>query len=245
MKKHIPNILTSMNILSGCVASVMAFEGNYLWVAIWVIIAAIFDFFDGFSARMLKAYSPIGKELDSLADMVSFGLAPALAVFHFLSYNNTIGSPTFIIADSQFHIKEIIPYVSFLLVIFSGLRLAKFNVDERQSTSFIGLPTPANALFWISFCFGVNRLDEFTQLSLFYPTIILIIVFSLLMTSEIPMFSLKVSGLKLKGNELRYLLIVFMVAAVIFWGVFGISAGIIFYIILSAISWKLLPGKKD
>ena len=100
MKKHIPNILTSMNVLSGCIACVMAFNGNYLWVVIWVIIAAVFDFFDGFSARILKAYSPIGKELDSLADMVSFGLAPALVVFRLLSDNNVLGSPVYI-SDSR------------------------------------------------------------------------------------------------------------------------------------------------
>lgn len=237
MKKHIPNILTSMNTLSGCIACIMAFNGNYLWVAIWVIIGAVFDFFDGFSARLLKAYSPMGKELDSLADMVSFGLAPALAVFHLLSDNNSLGSPLFSFSDgSQFYIKELIPYVSFLLVIFSGLRLAKFNIDERQSTSFIGLPTPANALFWISLCLGVSHFDELTQLFMFYPIIILIVVFSILMISEIPMFSLKISSLKFRGNELRYFLIVFMVIAVILWGVLGIAAGIILYILLSVIS---------
>lgn len=239
MKKHIPNILTSMNVLSGCIACVMAFNGNYLWVVIWVIIAAVFDFFDGFSARILKAYSPIGKELDSLADMVSFGLAPALVVFRLLSDNNVLGSPIYISDSSSYYIKELIPYVSFLLVIFSALRLAKFNIDERQTTTFIGLPTPANALFWISLCYGISTRDEFTQLFSFYPIIALVIIFSLLLTAEIPMFSLKIKNLKLKGNELRYLLILFMIIAIFYWGVLGISAGIIFYIILSAITAKL------
>ena len=244
MKKHIPNFLTSMNILSGCIACVMAFNGNYLWVVIWVITGAVFDFFDGFSARLLKAYSPLGKELDSLADMVSFGLAPALAVFHFLSTNNTLGSPFFDFSDgTSFYLRELIPSISFLLVIFSGLRLAKFNIDERQSTTFIGLPTPANALFWISFCLGASRFDELTQLFLFYPTVVLIIVFSLLMIVEIPMFSLKIKSLKLKGNELRYLLVVFMIAAVILWNVLGIAAGIILYIILSVVSAKRTQSK--
>ena len=239
MKKHIPNILTSMNVLSGCIACVMAFNGNYLWVVIWVIIAAIFDFFDGFSARMLKAYSPIGKDLDSLADMVSFGLAPALVVFRLLSDNNVLGSPIYVSASSSYYIKELIPYVSFLLVIFSALRLAKFNIDERQTTSFIGLPTPANALFWISLCYGISTRDEFTQLFSFYPIIALVIIFSLLLTAEIPMFSLKIKSLKFKGNELRYLLILFMIIAIFYWGILGISAGIIFYIILSAITARL------
>ncbi|QIK54644.1 CDP-diacylglycerol--serine O-phosphatidyltransferase [Dysgonomonas sp. HDW5B] len=239
MKKHIPNILTSMNVLSGCIACVMAFNGNYLWVVIWVIIAAIFDFFDGFSARMLKAYSPIGKDLDSLADMVSFGLAPALVVFRLLSDNNILGSTIYVSSTESYYVKELIPYISFLLVIFSALRLANFNIDERQTTSFIGLPTPANALFWISLCYGISTKDEFTQLFSFYPIIVLVIIFSLLLTAEIPMFSLKIKSLKLKGNELRYLLILFMIIAIFYWGVLGISAGIIFYIILSAITAKL------
>lgn len=241
MKKHIPNILTSMNVLSGCIACVMAFNGNYLWVVIWVITGAVFDFFDGFSARLLKAYSPLGKELDSLADMVSFGLAPALTVFHFLSENNNLGSPLFAFSDgSQFYIREFIPYISFLLVIFSGLRLAQFNIDERQTTTFIGLPTPANALFWISFCLGASHLNESAQSYLFYPTLILIAIFSILMIAEIPMFSLKIKNLNLKGNELRYLLVVFMIVAVVLWGVLGIAAGIILYIVLSVISAKRL-----
>lgn len=243
MKKHIPNFLTSMNVLSGCIACVMAFNGNYLWVVIWVIIAAIFDFFDGFSARILKAYSPIGKELDSLADMVSFGLAPALVVFRLLSDNNSLGSPFYVSDTEIYYLKELIPYISFLLVIFSALRLAKFNIDERQTTSFIGLPTPANALFWISLCYGISTKDEFTQLYSFYPIIILVITFSLLLTSEIPMFSLKIKNLKFKGNELRYLLVLFMGIAIFYWGILGISAGIVFYIILSVITAKF--AKKD
>lgn len=136
MKKHIPNTLTSLNLFSGSIATVMAFQGEYTWVVVWVIIAALFDFSDGFAARLLKAYSPIGKELDSLADMVSFGLAPSIAAFRFLSDNTIRISQNPIIV-------EYLPYMAFLLAIFSALRLAKFNVDERQSESFIGLNTPA------------------------------------------------------------------------------------------------------
>ncbi len=237
MKRHIPNTLTSMNVLSGCIACVMAFEGNYLWVVIWIIIAAVCDFFDGFSARLLKAYSPIGKDLDSLADMVSFGLAPSIVVFRFLSDSHAIqliGPP----------LSVYIPYISFMLAIFSALRLAKFNIDERQTTSFIGLPTPPNALFWISLCYGLdlNKLGIPSSTSV-YLVIALVITFSLLLTSEIPMFSLKIKSLKFKGNELRYILFVFMIVAVILWGLLGISAGIILYIILSVAS--NIFSKKD
>ena len=143
MKKHIPNTITSLNLFSGSIAIVMAFEGAYIWVVFWVIIAAIFDFFDGMAARLLNAYSDIGKELDSLADVVSFGVAPAVAVFTLL--RNDI-----IYHESLIFIQPYIPYLAFVIPIFSALRLAKFNIDERQTSSFIGLPTPANALFWIS-----------------------------------------------------------------------------------------------
>lgn len=233
MKKHIPNILTCINVLSGCIACVMAFEGNYFWVIFWLIIAAVVDFFDGFSARLLKAYSSIGKDLDSLADMVSFGLAPAVLVFRFLSDSYVLKTLTFPFA-------EYIPYLSFMLVIFSALRLAKFNNDERQTKSFIGLPTPPNALFWISLCYGlnINTIGMPVQVS-FYLILVLIVVFSLLMVSEIPMFSLKVENFGIKGNELRYLLIVLMIIAVIFGGLLGIAAGIIIYVLMSIVSSSL------
>ena len=229
MKKHIPNLCTSLNLFSGCIACVMAFEGAYLWVVVWVIIGAIFDFFDGFFARLLKAPSLIGKELDSLADMVTFGLAPSLIVFRFLSDNVAGGIPTLEI------INPYIPYFAFVLSVFSALRLAKFNIDERQTSSFIGLPTPPNALFWISYIYGIH---EFGLTS--YPwiviTIVLIVVFSLLMVSEIEMFSLKIKNIGIKGNELRYLLIVFTIVSFAVLKILGIAAGMLFYIILSVFS---------
>ncbi|MFR9166074.1 MAG: CDP-diacylglycerol--serine O-phosphatidyltransferase [Dysgonomonas sp.] len=229
MKKHIPNLFTSLNLFSGCIASVMAFSGEYFWVVVWVIIAAVFDFFDGFMARLLKAPSAIGKELDSLADMVSFGVAPSLVIFRYLSENTATFSSVNAIAPY-------IPYVAFLIAVFSALRLAKFNIDERQTTSFIGLPTPANALFWISFIYGIHeRFAPSVLLSVI--VIVLIIIFSFLMIAEIPMFSLKIKSLGLKGNELRYLLIVFIVTAVIFLNILGLAAGMLFYIVLSLFSY--------
>lgn len=226
MKKYIPNTLTSFSLFSGSIATVMAFEGEYFWVVIWVIIAAIFDFSDGFAARLLKAYSPMGKELDSLSDMVSFGLAPSVTVFRFLSEN------TDRISDNPV-IVEYLPYMAFLLAIFSALRLAKFNIDERQSDSFIGLNTPANALFWVSFCYGLTYSVPVLSPTLIYTFIAAIIVFSLLMTSEIPMFSLKIKSLKFKGNEHRYFLAVFMIGMVAWLGILGIAGGILLYITLS------------
>lgn len=235
MRKHIPNLSTSLNLLSGCIACVMAFEGAYLWVVVWVIIGSVFDFFDGFLARILKAPSAIGKELDSLADMISFGMAPGLVVFRYLSDNMTGITPIDII-------NPYIPYLAFLIVVFSALRLAKFNTDERQTSSFIGLSTPPNALFWISYIYGVSQLNEQGIVPLL--TIPLILIFSLLLVAEIPTFSLKVKGAQFKGNELRYILIVFMIIAFIILGIPGIAAGILFYILLSIIS-PLLGIKAD
>lgn len=231
MRKHIPNLLTSLNVLSGSIACVMAIEGNFLMVVFCIFAAAVFDFFDGFAARLLNVHSPIGKELDSLADVISFGLAPTLMAFKYL----TLIDVAYV---TSYPVLKYIPYLSFLIVIFSAIRLAKFNVDERQTSSFIGLPTPANALFWISFCYGLSEKSTEAQELSFFPTLVLIVVFSLLLPSEIPMFSLKVKNFNWKENQLRYLLIIFIIIAVILWGVLGIAAGIIFYIILSVISSK-------
>lgn len=230
MKKHIPNLLTSLNLSSGCIACVMAFQGNYLWVVIWVVIAALFDFSDGFAARILNAPSQIGKELDSLADMVSFGMVPGLVAFRFLSDN--IAGLTFVGVLNPY-----IPYLAFLLTVFSAIRLAKFNIDERQTSSFIGFPTPPNALFWVSFLYGIQSFITEETSSIFVLIILLlIIIFSFLLISEIPMFSLKIKNLKLKGNELRYVLVVSIIVAFVLVGILGLAIGILLYIGLSIIS---------
>ena len=138
--RNIPNTLTCCNLFSGCIASYMAFQGKYEWALTLIIIGAIFDFFDGMTARMLHVSSPIGKELDSMADDITFGLAPsaiAFALFKEVHYPEFMES-----------LRPELPYSAFLIAVFSGLRLAKFNLDERQTSSFIGMPTPANALFW-------------------------------------------------------------------------------------------------
>lgn len=229
MKKHIPNLFTCLNLFSGCVACVMAFNGLYFWVVFFVILGSIFDFFDGFLARLLNAPSAIGKELDSLADMISFGMAPSLIVFRYLSDN---------IDDTTFcHLHNFVPYIAFLLAIFSALRLAKFNIDARQSTSFIGLPTPANALFWISLCYGLNNKFDASP-TIIYTVLALIIIFSLLMTSEIPMFSLKIKNLKFKNNIKIYLLLAFSVIAIILWNIPGFAIAILFYILIALATYR-------
>ncbi|MDO5522881.1 MAG: CDP-diacylglycerol--serine O-phosphatidyltransferase [Bacteroidia bacterium] len=226
MKKQIPNIITLMNLFSGCIAIVMAFQGNLAAVFIWVVVAAVFDFFDGLAARALGVSSKIGVELDSLADVVSFGVAPAAAVFVLLQ--NFMLFPPFLLP-----LKEFIPYTAFLIPVFSAYRLAKFNIDTRQTTSFLGLPTPANALFWISYVYGVSQIQSEGFL---YITLVLIIGLSLLMVSEIPMFSLKIKNLKRKGNEKQFLLIALMIAFVSVWQINGIAGGVLAYIAISVLT---------
>lgn len=140
IKKHIPNTITCCNLVSGCVAIAYAFSGNIELSFTWIIIGAVFDFFDGMSARLLNVSSPIGKELDSLADIVTFGVAPSTILFSELS----IMSYPAILEP----LRPILPFTAYIMAAFSALRLAKFNLDERQALGFIGLPTPANALFW-------------------------------------------------------------------------------------------------
>lgn len=132
---NIPNTITCLNLISGCIATYWAFQGDYRMALLFIVIGAVFDFFDGMVARLLHVSSPIGKELDSLADDITFGFAPSAIIFSYLSHLTSYISP-------------LIPYLAFIMAAFSALRLAKFNLDERQALGFIGLPTPANALFW-------------------------------------------------------------------------------------------------
>lgn len=235
IKKHIPNFLTCLNLFSGCIAITVAFQGNFLWTVIWVIIAAVFDFFDGFAARLLHAPSEIGKELDSLSDMVSFGVAPGVAAFVLL--RDYAAYPA--VLDN---LQTILPYLAFIIPVFSALRLAKFNIDTRQTTSFLGLPTPANALFWVSYCYGVQPFMPVNSI-LLYSTIGFIIILSLLMTADVPMFSFKIKKATIVGNEKQLLLIVLMIAFVALWGIIGIAWGILAYIAISIISNNMHPTK--
>ncbi|MFR8633181.1 MAG: CDP-alcohol phosphatidyltransferase family protein [Barnesiella intestinihominis] len=197
-------------------------------VALCIGLSALFDFLDGMAARLLHAYSPMGKELDSLADLISFGLAPGFMAMHFMLYDSVFHG----INDSY----QIWWALSALLIpVFSALRLAKFNIDARQTTSFIGLPVPANALFWIGICqAGLQIEDKVCG----YAIVCLVILFSFLLISEIPMFSLKFKNLKLKENYLRYLILIAAAIFLIFFGLAGLAATIGLYIILSLLTAK-------
>ena len=214
MKKHIPNTITCCNLISGCVATVFALYGNPEMALLFIILGAVFDFFDGMTARVLGVSSPIGKELDSLADDVTFGVAPASILFWFLG---VIDYPQFLEGW-----RDIIPLFAFIISAFSALRLAKFNLDTRQTTSFIGLPTPANALFWGSLIVGFGSQMMYSMYSL--PLLLIgAVVSSWLLIAEIPMFALKFKQWGFKGNEIKYGFIIFSVIALIG----GIAYGII------------------
>ena len=229
MRRHIPNTITCCNLLSGCVAAMYAFEGMYLFAFVFIIAGAVFDFFDGLSARALKVSSPIGKELDSLADVITFGFAPAAMVFSWLRE----------CADAHLDmlLAFVMPFAAFLLVAFSALRLAKFNVDERQTSSFIGLPTPANALFWGALVLGSHD-TIVAQPYGWVAVIVLIGLFSWLLVAEIPMFSLKFKNLTWKSNRIAYTFLLVSLVLLILLGLNGLSAVIGWYIILSILTQK-------
>ena len=227
--RSIPNTLTCLNLFSGCIACVMAFEANYNLALAFIILSAVFDFFDGMMARLLNAHSPIGKDLDSLADDVSFGVAPSLIVFSLFKEMHYPASMEFI--------APYMPYTAFLISVFSALRLGKFNIDPRQSSSFIGMPTPANALFWGSLTVGAHSFlisDSFNAAYLF----ILVVIMSLLLVAEIPMFSLKFKSLAWKQNKVSYIFLIVCIPLLAFFKISSFAAIILWYIILSLLTKK-------
>lgn len=228
IKRHIPNTITCLNLISGCIATYWAFQGNYRMALLFIVIGAVFDFFDGMSARLLHVSSDIGKELDSLADDITFGFAPSAIVFSFLNSQSSI-------VNYQF-----LPYLAFLIAAFSALRLAKFNLDERQALGFIGLPTPANALFWGSLIVSLNLQTWFEPYLLpeywLYIVLALIPISCYLLVSEIPMFALKFKTWGWKGNEVKYVFLVTCIPLLFLLGISGIAAIIAWYIVLSIIN---------
>jgi CDP-diacylglycerol--serine O-phosphatidyltransferase len=221
IKKHIPNTITCCNLISGCIATYFAFQGDYRTALLFIIIGAVFDFFDGMVARLLHVSSPIGKELDSLADDITFGFAPSAIVFSYLSALS---------ANSQWPIA----FLAFIMAAFSALRLAKFNLDERQALGFIGLPTPANALFWGALIGGLHGNQLYFE-GMEWCIIVGIFISSYLLISEIPMFALKFKTWGWKGNEIKYIFLLTCIP-MLFMGIFGLAAIIAWYVILSAVN---------
>lgn len=231
--KFVPNLLTLLNLLSGIFSILLASKGLLVEAAYLIFIAALFDFADGFVARMLQAHSPIGAQLDSLADMVSFGVAPGFILYELILMSH--GRMEVL----AFGI-DIIPLLAFSVPLFTALRLAKFNIDERQTDSFIGLPSPAAALLIASLPLIREQLYEGQSLSYMITTntyFYLGIAFaaSILMVAELPLFSLKFKSFSLKGNEVRWFFLVLSIGLLVFFQAVAIPFIILSYLFLSLI----------
>ena len=232
MKKHLPNLFTCLNLFTGCIAVVMVFRNHLDWAAYLIFIAAFFDLLDGLTARMMNLFSPFGKELDSLADMISFGFIPGAIMFKLFQQSDFMSWPV------PHSVLRLIQFAPFILTVFSALRLAKFNLDTRQTSSFIGLPTPANTLLIVSLPLIIMQSDHADGLLLLNPFFLLILtgILSFLLVSEIPMFSLKAKSLKWKGNELRFTFLGLFFLLLVLLNITAFPLILLIYIIWSAIS---------
>jgi CDP-diacylglycerol---serine O-phosphatidyltransferase len=218
MIKHLPNFLTCCNLVCGCFGIVFLLEGRDVPSAYFVWAACVFDFFDGFTARLLKVSSPIGKELDSLADMVSFGLLPSMVMYHLLK-----GSEN-----------EYVPYIAFMIAVFSALRLAIFNVDDTQRDSFKGLPTPANTIFITALPLVIAAGYDWLNNKLILIGIT--IIFSLLLVSRIELFALKFKSFSWNENQLRFIFLALSLVLLFIFKALALPIIIILYVLISLLN---------
>ena len=229
MKRHVPNFITCLNLFSGCVGIVFAFQGELVIAGYAILVAAILDFFDGMVARLLKAHSEIGKELDSLADVVSFGVLPSVIIYQLFLQSPQVGN-----------ISQYLNFSAFLIAIFSALRLAKFNIDERQAENFIGLPTPANALLIASLPMILAQGNWFFSAYILNPFFLFIfsLGMSILLVTEIPLISLKFKNLKINDNLFRYILVVSGIVLILIFKFAAVPLIVFIYILLSLIQFR-------
>ncbi len=236
IKKHIPNTITLLNVVSGFYAIMFAYQANYRLAFLFIFLASFFDFLDGGAARLLKVQSEIGKQLDSLCDVVSFGVAPGMVMFSMMRQALGVELPLQISSIPTAHLLLLMSMA--LVPAFSALRLAKFNVDTRQTSSFIGLPVPANALLISSIAVASLQVSsEWLQTVLCHPVfwLLLAIFQSYMLVSNLPMFALKFKSLSLKENYLQFSFLIVALFCVIFFCIKGVALSIIIYILLSII----------
>lgn len=222
MKKHLPNAITCANLFSGCIGVVYAFNGDLQTAAYFVLLSGIFDFFDGMVARALNVKSPIGKELDSLADMVSFGFLPGVVMFQLLKTSD--------------YNSDYLPYLGFIITVFSALRLAKFNIDERQTEDFIGLNTPMNTLFIVSLPFIAKDYPEIVGSSI--VLIAITAIMSFLLVSEIKIFSMKLSDLSWAKNRMKFIFLILSALLIAVLKFVAIPFILVLYISLSILHFR-------
>jgi CDP-diacylglycerol--serine O-phosphatidyltransferase len=235
LKKHIPNLITLLNLFSGCIALVFASNDNFEMAFFFVSLGIFFDFFDGFFARLFNVSSPLGLQLDSLADMVTSGVLPGFVLFKMLS-NSVNSDPSLMY----------LPYFGFIVTLGSCYRLANFNIDTRQSDSFIGLPTPANAIFILSLPLIIINSDSILVLELLINPWVLIFVSILsafILNAEIPLFALKIKKFNLKDNALQLFFLLISILLLVFLQFSGVALIIVFYILLSIITNKFKSNK--
>jgi CDP-diacylglycerol--serine O-phosphatidyltransferase len=236
IKKHIPNTITCGNLFCGCLAVVSALHGNLVQASYLVGLAAVLDFFDGFTARLLNVHSEIGKQLDSLADVVSFGVAPGIVVFSLLS--NMAINPDFALPHYTI-------YIAFLIPVFSALRLAKFNIDTRQTDSFIGVPTPASSMMICSlpliqqFQPKIGSFNTVETINNPYFLIGLTLILSYLMVAELPLFALKFKDFSWTNNQLRYSFLIISLIMLILFKFIAIPISLFLYVMLSIFNKSL------
>lgn len=232
IKQHIPNALTCGNLLSGCLSILFINNGMSIAASLMILVAGLFDFLDGFAARLLHAHSPIGADLDSLSDVVSFGVAPGFIMYWLM--NQAFESPAMPMGNV-----DLLPCLAFLLPVFSALRLARFNIDDTQKTSFRGIPAPGMALFVVSLPLALNQIGHLDDGFLgFWPCLVLTIALSWLMVSNLRFFSFKMKSAKWKGNEVRW---IFLLIAVVSFAIFrcvALSFVMLIYVLLSVIFAK-------
>jgi CDP-diacylglycerol--serine O-phosphatidyltransferase len=229
VRKHLPNAITCANLFSGCIGIVFCFQENLIYACYAIFLAAIFDFFDGLASRVLRSYSGIGKDLDSLADMVSFGVLPSAILYEL-----------FLRAPQIDKVSNYLNFIAFLIPVFSALRLAKFNVDTRQADIFIGLPTPANAILIASFPLIIEQHVNLSRYILNpYVLSCFVLVMCILLVAELPLMSLKFKNRDFQQNIYRYLLLLFSAILILFFKFAAVPVVIFIYIALSIIQFKI------
>lgn len=262
---NLANIFTSFNLISGCLAIILAVMGRIDLAPFAIFIGAFFDFFDGFIARKLNQQSEVGKQLDSLADMVTFGVAPGVIMMVLLTmdYNQFVSRPytEVIHYDFVFHMESVlngtwnnyIPFIALFIPFFSLFRLAKFNVDTRQVDQFLGVPTPANTLFFMTFPL-ILAYPQFTPQfvydnldTLFHPLVLcsLIIGMSLLMVLEFPLFSFKFKSFDFKTNKLRYIFLLISIVLIVLFKTLSIAIIVFLYVLISIVQQATTKNKKN
>ena len=227
LKQHIPNAITCGNLVSGCLSILFLTHNMPVKAAIMIFVAGLFDFLDGFAARLLHAHSPIGAELDSLSDVVSFGVAPGFIMYWLMS--RSFDLPQWCIAGIN-----VLPCLAFLLPVFSSIRLAKFNIDSTQKTTFRGIPAPGMAIFIASLPLALSQVHHLKDGVLSYWACLgIALIFSFMMVSRLRFFSFKMKSAKWKGNEVRWIFLLVTITSFVIFKWISLPFVMMFYVLLS------------